>query len=216
MIRIENMKVENVFLSTALAVALVLPSLNAGATSLAELNFEVAQVGEEVTSAQTPAGQQAVPPGNLESMNSRWNQFADLTDSLGTGSASPTSVPSHAPTILWANAEALYQTLLVRCEYWRDFAGAPGGQASQSDVAGRIAEFETGSQLQFTGTIDEVQNSVEAVEAKLQQIQDLSDALNTPALQTVGLGTSPTITNYYMNEFHSRLEAVCPAEITVP
>jgi hypothetical protein len=219
----ESHTVQNTFVKTAVAAATVTAlTFSVAAPVQADLNLlyrDVTLTLDQLVRAQTPLGVSAVPPASQTASANRLNGFLGTIGILGL--AEPAFQPPVVAgdnrldtTSMWRQAETAYQTLLLRCEYWRDNAGGPpaGTLVGNSVVAGRVNALEFGTQQNLVGLVpDEGVKGEADVTAKLDQVDDFVDELNAPLASYDPDRLSTTNINNVTAEFHERVLTLCPA-----
>jgi hypothetical protein len=183
---------------------------------LEDLNTEVQLALSQLDRAQSPSGTSAVEPGSTVEAASR------LTGVLGTigilGSSEPGFVPPVvsddnrlSSTTMWRQAETAYQTLMLRCEYWRDNAGGPSdGRVSNELVAERVNALETGSRQNLASIVQADRKSITEVEDVLNDIDAFNSILNAPLPPVNTDRLSSTQMNGVIAEFYDRVLTLCP------
>jgi hypothetical protein len=219
----ESQKVQTTFVKTAIAAATVAAmTLSVAAPlqadTLDDLNRDVQLALSQLDRAQTPSGISAVEPASTTAAAAR------LTGVFGTigilGAFEPDFVPPVAAgdnrlstTTMWRQAETAYQTLMLRCEYWRDNADGPSsGLVGNSVVAGRINALETGTRQNLAGLVEVTGlKGQSAVMDKLDQIDNFLAVLNAPLSPIDTTRLSSTKMNGVISEFYDRVLTLCPA-----
>jgi hypothetical protein len=218
----KSRNLQHTFVKTAVAAATVaVMTLSVAAPlqaqSLEDLNTDVQLTLSQLDRAQTPSGTAAVEPASTVDAAER------LTGVLGTigilGASEPGFVaPVDADddrlssTTLWRQAETAYQTLMLRCEYWRDNADGPsGGRVSNELVAARINALETGTRQNLASLVQADRKSIEEVEDVLNQIDTFNSILNAPLPPVNTDRLSSSQMNGVIAEFYDRVVTLCPA-----
>jgi hypothetical protein len=220
----ESRTVQNTFAKTAIAAATVaVMTFSVAAPVQADLNVlyrDVHMTLDELDRAQTPAGTAAVPPQSTTESAQRLTGV--LFGTLGIlGFSDPGFVPPVvggdnrlATTTMWRQAETAYQTLMLRCAYWRDNAGGPpaGSLVGNSVVAPRINAIEIGTRQNLGDLVDAPYAMGENdVMDKLDQIDYFVAVLNAPLDSYDPNRLSSTNMNDVGAEFHERVLTLCPA-----
>jgi hypothetical protein len=224
----ESQKVQTTFVKTAIAAATVAAmTLSVAApvqaeATLDELYSDVNLALSQLDRAQTPSGIAAVEPASTTEAAER------LTGVLSTigilGASEPDFVPPvaaddnrYSTTTMWKQAETAYQTLMLRCEYWRDNADGPSsGRVSNALVADRINALETGSRQNLATLVEGSRKGVADVEEVLNKIDTFNSILNAPLPPVNTDRLSSAQMNGVIAEFYDRVLTLCPAVDVTP
>jgi hypothetical protein len=207
---------QSALLSTALIGMLV--SFGAVAeTQLDTLKAEISLLTVQLDQGRAPLSSAAIAPETVSQAADRASDVIATLGGIGLVDAQPSLVADAdqgqlSSTTLWQQAETVYQTLLARCEYWRDHADGPSaGRVSLGVVAERIQALEIGSRQELAAAIETDEPKADNhVEAKLDEIYAFLDALNAPITAVNFSRISSTQINGVINEFYQQVSTLCP------
>jgi hypothetical protein len=190
-----------------------------GGTSLDDLSLEVGLLLQQLDQGQIPLSQSAIAPVSATEAGQRLEAVIAAINEVGAADPSFTvfaDADTYQPssTDLWRQAEMAYQTLVSRCEYWRDHADGPASElVGLSVVAERIQALEIGSRMQSLSPVEvQASKTLADVQSKLDDIYVFVDVLNASIAPVNTARISTSQINRAINNFYDGVLSLCPEE----
>jgi hypothetical protein len=198
-------------------IGVLISSGVAAQTTLDTLKAEISLLTVQLDQGRAPLNSAAIAPETLNQAAERASDVIATLGGIGLIDVQPSLADDAdqgqlSSTTLWQQAETVYQTLMARCEYWRDHADGPSaGRVSLGVVAERIQALEIGSRQELAAAIKSGEPKTdEDVEAKLDKIYGFLDGLNAPTTAVNFSRISSAQINGVINEFYQQIGTLCP------